>query len=355
MSQRPSSHDPSEPLDPRQQAVLQVVVREHSLTGEPVSSGTVTKIVKLQVSSATIRNVMAELEHRGLLCQPHTSAGRVPTDAGYRAFVNHLVRQPQSVPAQAHEINCALARNRSAIPGLLGEASRQLSSISHQVGLVLAPALGQVVVDRFEFVSLQPRRVLAVLVGRSGVPLNRTLLIDEPLSQSELEHIGRYLSEHFGGHTVPSILEQLEQRLREDSAAFDELQSKSLELCRQAVNEVDDAEVFVEGASNLLESPEFSDLNVVRTLFKTLEEKRKLIRLLHRLLDGDGVQVVIGEENPLAGLERCSIVASTYESNGRALGTVGIVGPTRMQYSRVIPLVDYLARALTDYLSVPDN
>jgi heat-inducible transcriptional repressor len=342
-------------LDARHAEVLREIVRHHIQTGEPIGSATVSRAVKLGLSAASIRHVMAELEELGLLTQPHTSAGRVPTERAYRVYVDQMVHRPRMAAGQAAAIERALVESRGEIEELLGEASRQLSFFSHQVGLVLAPELRRLIVDQLEFVRLDARRVMAILVARSGVVHDRILDVSEPLEPQELERIGRHLTDELGGHTLPEMREILERRLREERAVYDRLMARSLELGRRALElQESEAELFVEGASNLLSPPEFSDLDLLRAVFRTLEDKRTLIDLLGRLLDSPGVRVVIGEENPLSELARCSLVASPYRAGERVMGTVGIVGPIRMPYGRAMALVDHLSRVLTRLLSPVD-
>jgi heat-inducible transcriptional repressor len=343
-------------LDPRHAEVLREIVRQHIHTGEPIGSATIARTARLGLSPATIRHVMAELEEFGLLAQPHTSAGRVPTDRAFRVYVDQMIRKPRMGVAQAQAIEKALTGSSGEVEGLLGEASRQLSLFSHQVGLVLAPDLQRLIVDQLEFVRLDRGRVMAVLVARSGVVHDRILHVDDPPEPAELERIGRYLTDEFGGRTLPRMRDLLTRRLQEERATYDRLMARSLELGRQAVEfDESDAEVFVEGASNLLNLPEFSDLDLARALFRTLEDKRTLIELLSRLLEAPGVRVVIGEENPLSDMNRCSLVASTYRAGERVMGTVGIVGPIRMPYGKAMALVDHLSRVLSRLLSSPGN
>lgn len=339
-------------LGPREREILKSVIRAHILTGAPVGSRAISIGGGMDLSPATIRSIMGELEDRGLLAQPHTSAGRVPTDVAYRFFVDQLMGTHRMAPAHTHAIDEALIRSRQEIPDLLEEASRQLSRFSNHVGVVLAPELRRIVVEHLEFVRLDSRRVVAVLVDRSGVVHNRILEADPSLNQEELDRIGRYLTDQFAGRTLHAIREELLVRMSEEQAAYDRLRSLGLELGRRVV-EPDDVEtdLFVEGASNLLGSPDFADLDRMKALFRTLEEKSRLVDLLSRVLEGEGVQVVIGRENPVADLADCSLVASTYRSGERVLGTVGIVGPTRMEYARAIALVEYLAHVLTRLLS----
>jgi heat-inducible transcriptional repressor len=343
-------------LDERQIAVLRSVIRAHIRSGNPVGSTTVARGARLRLSPASIRSIMSELEELGLLAQPHTSAGRVPTDRAYRHYVDRMIGTPQVAAAQARAIDAALDRSRGEIAEMLGEASRQLSQLSHQVGLVLAPDMGRIIVEHLEFVRLDARRVVAILVGRAGLVHNRILELDRVPDQDELERIGRYLSDEFGGMPLERMRDALRQRLREERAIYDRLVAASLDLGHKAVEaEASAGELFVEGASNLLHLPEFADLDVVRTLFRALEEKRVLIDLLGRVLEGEGIQVVIGEENPLSDLARCSLVASNYGSAERPMGTVGIVGPTRMEYPRAMALVSYLAGALSRLLVNTEN
>ena len=353
----PQRYEPPPELAPesRQAEVLREVVRQHIRSGEPIGSAAVTRGARLGLSPASVRSVMAELEERGLLCRPHASAGRIPTDRAYRLYVDSLQPRPRMAPTEAHAIEQALAGSRGELGELFVEASRQLSRFSQQVALVLAPDLDRIVVDHLELVRLDAQRVMAIVVARSGVVHNRILPVDEPLDPAELERIGRYLSTEFGGLTLPAMRAALERSLGQERAIYDRLLARSLELGRRAVELGHEAELFVEGASNLLSLPDFSDLEQLRALLRTLEDKRTLIDLLERLIESAGVQVVIGQENPLFDLTRCSLVASTYGAGGRVLGSVGIVGPIRMPYGRAMALVDHLSRVLSQMLSEPEN
>lgn len=343
-------------LDPREAQILKSIIREHILTGEPIGSAAVSRETRLDLSPASIRHVMAALAERGLLSQPHTSAGRVPTSRAYRLYVDQMIQRPRVALAQAQEIDRALLRSSTEIDELLAEASRQLSRCSHQLGIVLAPELRRLVVERLEFVQLGAQRVVAILVGRGGVVNNRILELPQPLDQNELDRIGRHLTQEFGGRTLPEIRSMLWHRMGQERAAYDRLVATSLELGQRALEaEVVEAGVFVDGASNLFSSPEFNHPEKFRSLLKALEEKKVLVDLLSRVLEGEGVQVVIGEENPSADLAQCSLVASAYRSGGRVMGTVGIVGPTRMEYARAMALVDYLAQVLSHFFSSPGN
>jgi len=343
-------------LDGRKSAVLKAIIREHIQTGEPVGSRTVSRTDGLDLSPASIRNIMAELEERGLLSRPHASAGGVPTDRAYRLYVDNMISLPQVAPSQARAIDEALGRSRGEMDELLGAASRQLSHFSNQVGIVLAPDMKRIIVEHLEFIRLDDSRIVAIIVGRSGVVHNRILRLEKPLEQSRLDAIGRYLSEEFRGFTLPRMRDQLRVRSSEERASQDEMTADGIELGSKAVKaEESETGLFIEGFSNLIALPDFSDISIVRPVAKSLEEKSTLVDLLSRVLEDSGVQVVIGQENPMSGLSRCSLVASHYGSGDRAMGMVGIVGPTRMQYARAIALVDYLAGILTKILSNREN
>jgi len=335
-------------LEERQQAILRSVIREHILTGEPIGSRKIATGKRLDLSPATIRNIMAELEERGLLTQPHTSAGRVPTAAAYRLYVDRMIRRATMAPAQAQEIERALEASQGEITDLLGAASHQLSRFSRHVGVVLVPEVQRIVIEHFEFVRIDPRRVVAILVGRSGVVHNRILEIAETIDQPGLDQVGRYLTDEFGGRTVPEIREMLRQQVLVERATYDRLVARGIELGQQTLEAetAEGADVIVDGAANLLESPEFADPEKLRSLMQALEEKQSLIALLGRVLEDEGVQVVIGEEPSSAGLAGCSLVAASYGASDRAMGTLGIVGPARMEYAQAIALVDHLAQVL---------
>jgi len=348
-------HDAGGP-DERTREVLLAVVRRHIHTGEPVGSSAVSRDLRTEISPASVRAIMAELEELGLLAQPHTSAGRVPTDLAFRFYVDHLAGRPKLAPNAARSIEQALA-TAGDIDALLEEASRQLSRLSHHVGIVLAPDLRRLIIDRLDFVRLDDRRVVVILLDRGGRVHDRVLTLSEVPDVPELERVGRYLSEELGGRTLPEMRRRIEERLAEERAAYDRLMARGLELGRKALSEVDDAEVqlFVEGASNLLGLPDFPDLDLLREMLRALEDKRRLADLLTRILAQGGPRVVIGHENPVTALARGALVVATYGTETGAVGMVGLVGPVRMAYPRSLGLVTYLAEALSQRLAAAGN
>jgi heat-inducible transcriptional repressor len=254
----------------------------------------------------------------------------------------------------AHAIDEALEHRRGEIPELLGEAARQLSRVSQHVGVVLVPDMRRIVIEHLEFVRLDGHRVVAILVDRAGVVHNRILEVADAFDQPDLDRVGNELSQRFGGKTLPAIREAIARELMEERSAYDRRRARLLELSRDALTIDEDAsDVLVEGASNLVGALEFNDLERTKELLRTLEQKGRLVDLLESVLAGQGVQVVIGRENPVSSLSDLSVVAATYRTGDRVLGTVGVVGPTRMEYARAIALVDYLAHVLTRFLTNP--
>jgi len=341
-------------LDDRSGEILKSVIQAHVLTGDPVGSRTLSRGAGLDLSPATIRNVMSDLEERGLLSQPHASAGRIPTDLAYRLYVDRLMSLPTIDAGHAHEIDEALQLRRREIPELLGEAARQLSRVSHHVGVVLVPDMRRIVVERLEFVRLDGRRVVAILVDRSGVVHNRILEVEDAFDQHELDRVGNELSERFAGRTLPAIREAIAKEILDERSAYDRRRARLLSLGRDALAIDEEAtDVLVQGASNLVGAMDAGDLERTKELLQMLEQKGRLVDMLESVLTGEGVQVVIGHENPVSSLSDLSVVATTYRAGDRVLGTVGVVGPTRMEYARAIALVDYLAHVLTRFLTHP--
>ena len=341
-------------LDDRAGEILKSVIQAHVITGEPVGSRSLSRGAGLDLSPATIRNVMSDLEERGLLSQPHASAGRVPTDLAYRLYVDRLMSRPPIDIGHAQAIDEALLHRRGEIPELLSEAARQLSRVSQHVGVVLVPDMRRIVVEHLEFVRLDAQRVVAILVDRSGVVHNRILDLEAAFEQPDLDRVGNELSRRFSGQTLPIIREAIARELLEEHSAYDRRRARLLELGRDALAvDEDTTDVLVEGASNLVGALEFHDLERTKELLRTLEQKERLVDMLENVLTGQGVQVVIGHENPVSSLSDLSVVATTYRAGDRVLGTVGVVGPTRMEYARAIALVDYLAHVLTRFLTNP--
>jgi heat-inducible transcriptional repressor len=335
-------------LDPRAREVLREIVMQHIENGEPIGSRTLAKCGRFQLSPASIRNVMADLEDLGYLHQPHTSAGRVPTDRGYRFFIDHLMKS-RALSARDREAIDGEVRHASEMDEMLHLASTVLSKLSDQVGLVFMPTLLQFAIRSMDFVLVAERKIMCVIVGVNGVVVNKVIETRYPLTRDELEKIGRYITVEFAGCTLDMIRRRLIRMTEQERARSDELLRKTISLGIEAVNDVVpfEHELYVEGAASILNKPEFSDTVSLRRTFLALQEKEKLIDLLEMCLSEDGLQILIGSESDFTQVHNFSIVARRYGSSSAPLGMVGIIGPMRMEYARMAPLVDYLSRALS--------
>jgi len=335
-------------LDSRGREVLREIILQHISTGEAVSSGSLAKCGRFQLSPASLRNVMAELETRGYLAQPHTSAGRIPTDRGYRFFINHLMRSRELTPHERTAIDDEV-RHPSAIDDVLQHASQLLSKLSDQVGVVFMPTVLQLAIRSMDFILVAENKIMAVIVGVNGVVVNKIIETRSIWNRDELTRIGRYLTTEFGGLSLDEIRRRLIRMTAEERAMHDQLLQKTIALGLEAVNDLSplDHELYVEGATSILNKPEFADTNLLRRTFLALQEKEKLIELLETCLIADGLQILIGSESDFTQVNNFSVVARRYGTSATPLGMVGIIGPMRMEYARMAPLVDYLSRALS--------
>jgi len=330
--------------DPRARQLLRTLVSRHIRDGEPVGSQTLARHAGLDVSPATIRNILASLEDAGLLAAPHTSAGRVPTAQGYRLFVDSLL---QVRPLPDEEV----ARLRSELPAgagtqaLLGSTSELLSAMTHFVGMVSVPKRETFAFRQIEFVALDPHRVLAILVFADGEVQNRVVQVRRAFDPAELEQAARYLNAHFAGQPLATIRASLLRDLRDARSEMERLLASSVELAEQAFAPSRD-DMLLAGQTRLMGLQELADLDRLRALFEAFAEKRELLQLLERTAKAPGMRVFIGEETGLAPLEGMSLVTAPYGHEGRTLGVLGVIGPSRMAYDRVIPVVEAAAAAL---------
>jgi heat-inducible transcriptional repressor len=339
------------PLTAREREVLKDIILMYVLSAEPVSSRSISKHSQLGLSSASIRNVMSDLEELGYLRQPHTSAGRVPTGAGYHLFAESLMGA-QTVPARVRRyIDEHLREAPADADGLVAVTSHLLSELSQQVGIVVCPAIGETVLRAIEFVPLTGSRVLVVIVSESGFVDNKVIDTDKPLPREELVRSSNYLTENFAGLTLRQIRDRLLVAMAEERAKVDELLGSTLELARRSLDLAADREVLVDGTSALLVQPELADVLRVRRLIETFADKARLVEMLNACVRGQGVRVVIGEDSDLTSELDFSLVATRYGVGDRERGTLGIFGPSRMEYQRVIPLVHYLGETLSQMLT----
>jgi heat-inducible transcriptional repressor len=341
----------SEELGEREREVLRAVVQEYITTGGPVGSHQLSRKAEFDVSSATLRNVLADLEELGFLEKPHTSAGRVPTDRGYRFYVDTLVRLKDPAPKDRELIHAGLV-HESKLEDILGEASRILHSLTRHASVVITPRLETAVFQRIEFVRLREDRILAVLVGLNGQVQNKAITVDFPVTSDELLKASNYLSELLREVPLEEARERIRQEMDQEQALYNALTAKALKLGAAATDlqTPEAGRVRIEGTGSFLEQPEFADVERIRALFKTLDEKHKLLQLLDRVQRAREMQIFIGAESEFSAPGELTVIASPYGSREQVLGSVGVIGPTRMNYQRVIPLVNFTAQVLSRVL-----
>jgi len=327
-----------------------MVVEDYIRTAEPVGSRTISKKSGLHLSPATIRNIMADLEEIGLLFQPHTSAGRVPTEKGLRFYVDSILDIHELSDQEQREIRSKYLNYQIEGTDLFRETCRILSSTTHYLGVVWAPKMGMVVLQHIEFVKLRRNLVLAILVGTNGSVHNRVIEVENEFSQSELDHLSDYLNGFLTGLTLYQVKERLLEQMKVMKTAYDNLFEQAFKLGEKAFSMIDETDVFIEGRSYILSEPEFGDGKRMRDLFRAFEEKATMVKLLDKFMEPKGVQIVIGSESQIHEIETCSLVTATYGCGGEVWGAVGVIGPQRMNYSKVIPLVDYSAKLLSEIL-----
>jgi heat-inducible transcriptional repressor len=343
-------------LPERDRRILGVLVGAYIDGGEPVSSLWLASR-GFGVSSATLRNVLARLEELGYVRQPHTSAGRVPTDLGYRAYVDQLLSERRaSRPGPRVE---ARLRQAGSVDDLLSHVSHEVSRASHHVGFAIAPASDNAHLEHLEFVPLDAERILVVLVSDDGQISHKIIKPAQKYQSVELQQAANYLNSEFRGRSMMDVRQAVLDRLSEERTLYDALLERALRLASSTFDDTGAAPVvFIQGTSLLLEDIGSEDaeatLQTLRTLLRMIEEKSRLVRLLDEYMSGVGLTIVIGSEHPAPDLRSFSIIAATY-SDGRGTGAVGVIGPTRMRYSRAINAVDTLTRAINRMVARNDT
>lgn len=340
----------TEELNERSRKILEAIIEDYIDTGEPVGSRNVARRHQMSLSPATVRNVMADLEEFGYLASPHTSAGRIPTDRGYRFYIDTLLRVRPLSTQEQERIASRYQLRGMRLDELLREAGKVLSSLSHYTGIVLAPRFTSTVFRHIEFVRLSQGRLLVVFVSGSGLVQNKLIETDQALSAAELEQINNYLQQTLSGLTLEQIKARIVEEMSQDKARYDELLHRALLLSAAALQQEEGSEVFIEGAANIFEQPEFADVDRMKRLFRAFEQKNRLVELLDQSQHASGVQIFIGSETHYQEIEGCSLVTSSYANRQGTIGTLGVIGPSRMPYSMIIPIVDYTARLVGQLL-----
>ena len=346
-------------LDSRAEVLLAALIKEHLVTGEAVGSRVLSDRFSHGYgwSPATIRNVMAELEDAGLAEQPHTSAGRVPTDKGYRYYVDNMLGEARLSRTDLKAIDHLFSANDidagSSPDRLMETASHILSALSQNVGIVVSPSLADNRLNHIEFVLLPDKRILVVLVSTANIIHNKVIRTADELNQDDLDRTARYLNTEFSGKSLLAIRTEIVELMKEEKALYDRLLQNAVLLCERSLEgEETSGDVYVDGTSNILTKPDFVDIERMRDLFKTFEEKSRLIKILNECVHdatnypGD-VHVVIGREHPASSMRNCALITAPYRigSNDNT-GTLGVVGPMRIEYARIMAMVNYMARLI---------
>lgn len=345
----------------RGRIILSAIINEHLVTGEPIGSKIIAEKFASHagLSSATIRSVMSDLEDIGLVEQPHTSAGRVPTDKGYRFYVDNLLGVLQLSNADLSLINKELGLSELESPNapdrLMEKTSQLLSALSQNVGIVVSPSLAKDRLQHIEFVNLSDKRILVVLVSAPNIVHNKIIRLNETFSNEQLDRTSNYLNARFSGKSLAEIRAEILKLMHEETALFDKLLQTAMILCSESIESDADnqGEVYVGGASNILTKPDFADLERLRELLRTIEEKTRLVQILTECIERDpslksDVQVVIGSENSASSLRNCTLITAPYRfgAGGNSVGTLSVLGPTRIEYARTISIVTYVASIL---------
>ena len=339
----------------RSKRVLAALVREYIASGEPVASSLLVAAAGLGVSSATVRSILARLEDEGFVLQPHTSAGRIPTDRGYRFYVDLLLdtKRPNRM-AQAVEARLRKGHGDGLLDSLLPSVSHMVSQASGHIGFAVRPAHEAAVFDRVEFIPLGGARVLVVIVARGGHVIQKVIDVAETLTADDLRHSANYLNAEFSGLPLHRAREAVLERIMEERTLYDELLVRAMRLATSTFADLPESRtIYIDGTASLLEETHGLTLSTLQTLLHLIEEKQRLVRLLNEYIDGPGLTVVIGAEHPDPNLRSFSLIASTYGDDG-STGTVGVIGPTRMRYPRAIDVVDGAAQAVSRMLRDPN-
>ncbi len=340
-------------LTHRARKILQAVVQEYLHTGDAVGSRTLTRRYGIELSPATVRNVMADLVELGMLRQPHTSAGRVPTNEGLRFFIDSLLKVRSLSPKEKEEIRARYGLPPADLDEALQRTSRLLAEMSRQAAIVIAPAPERQTLEHVEFVRLRDGEILAVLVAQGGQVENRLVKIDGAPDAAFLERVSNYLDGLVAGRTLEEVRQRVIEELGDEKNRVDELVSQALRLGQAIFTPETAPGVIVSGQVHLLEPAHAGDpagVDRIRALLETLEEKERIIQFLDRTLAAEGIQVWLGAETPFAA-DDLSVVATPYGPDDKPVGTIAVIGPTRMNYSKVIPLVDFTAELVSDVLS----
>ena len=342
----------SQLFNDRTSQLMKVLVESYISDGLPVGSKALVESSGLNVSSATVRNIMSDLEKMGLIHAPHTSAGRIPTVQGYRLFVDSLlsVKQPDKSLLQQVASHISDSDEQSKI---LENASDTLSDMTQMAGLVVLPKKELVALIQVEFIPLSNKRILAVLVQSDTEVQNRVLQVERDFLPAQLQQMSNYLNTLLAGKSIKTVCRTLSQEMENTRRKMDDMMRSAIQMASHAFAEHDEDQddFMISGETNLMQYDDISSMDRMRRLFDAFHEKQHILSLLNQVSDADGVQLFIGQESGYGPLDDCSVVAAPYEIEGQSMGVLGVIGPTRMAYDKVIPIVDLTAKLLSSALN----
>ncbi|MCB1759366.1 MAG: heat-inducible transcriptional repressor HrcA [Gammaproteobacteria bacterium] len=335
-----------EAISERAQHFLKVLIERYIRDGEPVGSRTLARESGLDLSPATIRNVMSDLEEMGLIVSPHTSAGRVPTVSGYRMFVDTLVTLKPPAHNELNRLREELG-SESNSSKIVASASQLLSGLTHMAGVVMIPRRERIVFRQIEFLPLSGNRVLTILVTSEGDVHNRIINTRKPFSQSQLQQAANLLNHNYTGSGLAEMRSKLVADMEQTRDSMNQIMVRALEMAEQVIDhDSDGGDYVMSGQTNLMDFNELAQMDLLRSLFNSFSQKHELLHLLDESMRADGIQIFIGEESGYQPLDHCSLITAPYEMDNKVAGVLGVIGPTRMAYDRVIPIVDVTARLL---------
>ncbi len=338
-------------LESRKEKVLALIVEDYINTAIPISSRAISRRLRKSLSSATIRNVMSDLEEAGLITHPHTSAGRIPTDTGYRYYVNTLMQVKLLTEEERKRIDKTFKQKAEEIDDILSDTSRLLSSIAQEAGFVMSPRFEKGIFSRIELLELSEEKILTVLITDSGLTKDVVVKFEKPLRKGDLNKIANFLNARFNGISLTDIKKAITQQLLIEKDSFFYIINETKQIIDLMLDNIKSDKVYLDGASRLIMQPEFKN-NFDRTedMLNVLEDPIALTELVQKNLDKEGTEVYIGEEIGMEGLSDCSFIVTGYAMRNNRMGTLGVIGPKRMQYSKIISLVDYVSKLLSEAL-----
>ncbi len=340
----------TETLSEREAKILELVMNSYIVSAEPVGSRTLSALISNRWSSATIRNVMSDLEEQGFLYKPHVVAGRIPTAKAFRYYVNSLLVPQAPGKRERQMLENLFSHRYSHVTEIMGDASRMLANLCRYTGIVVEPPMDLMLFKEVEFVRLSKSTVLVVFVTSSGMVHTKSVNTPEELPQDLLSDMKEYMNERCEGLPFYSLRKKILDDMTRDRDDFHSLMNKVMDVLEEILGNREGREVYIEGASKIIDVPELSNIGRLRELFQAFEKKEKLLKLLDRSMEQEGMHVIIGSECDVKEMRDMSVIAAAYRIDEKNQGILGVIGPLRMNYSRIIPIVNYTAQAVTDLL-----